>query len=615
MNKFIIKTKTVFLLGLINVIRVVLYRMALRLRIHPACYLRGKSPSGRFFRDIKNMPIDVEVADDWEVSVHLFGKQKINLTTEPPDWYENQITHTRLESINRNWWEIPDFDPGVGDIKIIWELSRMDWVLAFSQRARNGDRFSLEKLNEWINDWCKNNPPYKGANWKCGQEASIRVINLLIGAHILKQINNPCDELVLLIKLHMERVDSTLSYAVAQNNNHGTSEAAALYMGGLWLSKLGYPEANRWKKKGLYWIENRTKKLIGEMGGFSQYSLNYHRMMLDTLCIVEFWRRLMNMPGFSSQFYKHAQSATMWLYQITDLSSGRVPNVGANDGAQLLKLADTDYLDYRPSIQLALTLFYRKSACIEEGPWNNTLYWLGLALPKDKIEKQDNYNSKDIGFAVLRQGAIFALLRYPCFKFRPSQSDLLHLDLWVNGKNVLRDAGSYSYNTNLELMEYFSGVKSHNTIEFDEHDQMPRISRFLFGDWLKSNMDSNIASNKSISDIAVGYTNGFGNQHIRKVKLSDDYIIIDDDISGFKKKAVLRWRLNEDNWSMSIVDGNINLASENIILKVISAQRIIRAELNVGHESLYYNDMDVVKVLEVEVETSAIIRTTVSWRK
>ena len=42
----------------------------------------------------------------------------------------------------RGWhrlWEIPDFDPSVGDIKGIWEASRFDWVVWFALRDLAGD--------------------------------------------------------------------------------------------------------------------------------------------------------------------------------------------------------------------------------------------------------------------------------------------------------------------------------------------------------------------------------------------------------------------------------------------------------------------------------------------
>ena len=49
---------------------------------------------------------------------------------------------------------------------------------------------------------------------------------------------------------------------------------------------------------GRYWLENRVAHLVEPDGSFSQYSINYHRVLLDTLCMVEIWRRAINLPMF-----------------------------------------------------------------------------------------------------------------------------------------------------------------------------------------------------------------------------------------------------------------------------------------------------------------------------
>ena len=51
----------------------------------------------------------------------------------------NPLTGQQMPCAERPWWAIPDFDPLVGDIKLLWELSRMDWLLAMAARARQGD--------------------------------------------------------------------------------------------------------------------------------------------------------------------------------------------------------------------------------------------------------------------------------------------------------------------------------------------------------------------------------------------------------------------------------------------------------------------------------------------
>ena len=92
---------------------------------------------------------------------------------------------------------------------------------------------------------------------------------------------------------HLCRIAPTIRYAIAQDNNHGISEAAALFIGGTWLVKMGNLVGQRWADMGRYWLEDRALRLIGPQGSFSQSSLNYHRMILDTFCIVEFCRQHM----------------------------------------------------------------------------------------------------------------------------------------------------------------------------------------------------------------------------------------------------------------------------------------------------------------------------------
>ena len=41
-----------------------------------------------------------------------------------------------------------------------------------------------------------------------------------------------------------------MAYALGQQNNHGTSEAAALFIGGSWLEQLGDPRGARWSRIG-----------------------------------------------------------------------------------------------------------------------------------------------------------------------------------------------------------------------------------------------------------------------------------------------------------------------------------------------------------------------------
>lgn len=613
MSLFYSKIKLIASLGLKEVILVAMYRVMIKLNLHPVCKIKSDIPSGPFFYETKLPWSDLPSVSSWKDYGSLFSHIKFPLGNCPPDWLANPINGYKSDQSLLPWWKISDFDESTGDVKLIWEQSRMDWVLAFAQRARNGDKNSLASLNSWLTDWIEKNPPYLGANWKCGQEASIRVIHLCSAVLILGQELKPLPSLMHLIDLHLRRIEPTIHYAMAQNNNHGTSEAAALYIGGSFLSSNGYKDGESWEMLGRYWLENRSDKLIENDGSFSQYSLNYHRMLLDTFSIVEVWRQKIKGSFFSQKFYDKTRLATLWLYQMVEPSSGDGPNSGANDGTRLLQLTDSNYRDYRPTIQLAMTLFHKRTAYIEQGPWLLQLAWLGIPAATTKPPVFSNCDYDDGGYKLLRYGKAMMMLRLAQFRYRPSQSDVLHIDLWVNGVNIFRDAGSFSYNSKPDHSAYFAGTVSHNTIQFDDRDQMPKLARFLFGNWLKMDHFSQISKFNDRVSCSAGYQDYLGSKHHRKVNLCKSSLHVEDEVSGFANKAVLRWRIHNSDWRIESTPEGVFLSDGINKLTVTSDVPIIRADIVDGWESLFYMHKQVVPVLEVEIGLAGIISSEFSW--
>ncbi len=609
MTSFASKAKTALALGLPNIARAASYRLGVKLGVNRVRRLRAAVPQGPFFQAAALEPLPVPPVSGWWTSAQLFSRWPFTVSAQPPDWLANPFTGQRVASPERGWWQIPDFDPAVGDIKLIWELSRMDWVLAFAQRARNGDADALARLNEWLADWCMHNPPYRGPNWKCGQEASMRVMHLAMAALILGQFQQPAPGLRDLVRLHLQRIAPTVQYAMAQDNNHGTSEAAALFIGGSWLAALGVAEGERWQQTGRHWLENRAARLIGPQGSFSQYSLNYHRVMLDTFCMAEVWRRSMALPAFSAHWQGRAVAATRWLHHMVSPLNGDGPNLGANDGARLLQLADTTYRDHRPSVQLGMALFASQRAYAQDGPWNHPLHWLGVPMPPPVVPQAGSMVADDGGFAILRRGAAMALLRYPRFRFRPSQADALHLDLWLGSDNLLRDAGSFSYNTEPQWLNYFGGTVSHNTVQFDDRDQMPRLSRFLFNDWLKTSFIQPLAQDALAAHFAASYRDAYRASHQRCISLGDSHLEVVDEVAGFARKAVLRWRLAPGEWRLS----GQRLTNGTHVLTVRASMPIARCELVEGWESRHYLEKTPVPVLEIEVRQPGNLTTEYRW--
>ncbi|NYT60522.1 heparinase II/III-family protein [Alcaligenaceae bacterium] len=612
MSNLSVKALTALRLGLPNLARAMGYKVGVRTGINPVRSLAAVTPVGPFFSALQPEAGNTLLPRaGWYASAQAFGIDLAVINDAPPNWLAGCLSGQTVPAAGREWWRIPDFAPMVGDIKTVWEASRFDWVLACVQHHLVGNANARQRLESWLSDWLVHNPPYNGPNWKCGQEASIRVMHLAMASHMLGEIRQSLPGLQELIRAHLLRIAPTIQYAMAQDNNHGTSEAAALFIGGSWLTVQGDQQAAKWAKMGRKWLENRAARLIEADGSFSQYSLNYHRVMLDTLGMAELWRSQLELPAFSSRFYHRAKAATDWLRAMVQAESGDGPNLGANDGARLLPLTDSDYRDYRPSVQLASVLFLQARAYGADGSWNLPLAWLSIDLPTKVLPPVASAQFDQGGYVVIRKGPAMAMLRYPRFRFRPSQADALHLDFWLAGENWLRDAGTFSYNTEPQWLKYFPGTAAHNTVQFDDRDQMPRLSRFLFGDWLKTSTLEPLNISNEEQSCAAGYRDRQGCSHIRKVVMSENSLVVTDNVSAFRQRAVLRWRLKPGEWLIDRAAQTLTL--DGFTFTVAANMPVIRFELVEGWESRYYLQKTPLPVLEIEIGQAAELVSTFKW--
>ncbi len=602
MKKRLEQLWTYLKLGPESIVRVVLYRLAIKFGVHPAQRLSAPIAVGPFFRAVSQESKLPAPNVNWDDKLNWFGWYGEPLPPGSPDWFYNPFSDNPQPDASHDWWKVPDF--GAGDIKGLWELSRFDWVVAWATKAAHGDLLALERLNHWLLDWAGKNPPYKGPNWKCGQEASIRVMHIVIAAWMLKQADDPEPGLVDLLVTHLRRIAPTMSYAIGQQNNHGTSEAAALFIGGSFLSGKD-DRADAWAKKGRYWLENRAAALIEPDGSFSQYSVNYHRVMLDTYSLSEAWRKDLGLPEFSDRLMSRLAKAADWLFCLTDPVTGDAPNIGANDGARLIQLTGSDYRDFRPSVHLGAALFCNANA-FGSGPWEVPLRW--LKVPDGHALMRASSNSFDCGgYHVLRRAKAVVVMRYPRFRFRPSQADALHVDLWHGGVNILRDAGTFSYNA--EGSEWFAGTAAHNTIEFDGRDQMSRLGRFLFSNWLRAENVEVATDDGSSVAASAAYTDDHGARHHRRISLDSDYLLCEDSVSGEFNEAICRWRLTPGNWRLD--DSVLRNGGQAISIEIDGLPVV--PSVGSAEESRYYGCKSEVTAVSVRVNRAAKIITKVEF--
>ena len=181
------------------------------------------------------------------------------------------------------------------------------------------------------------------------------------------------------------------------------------------------------------------------------------------------------------------------------------------------------------------------------------------------------------------------------------------MDLWYDGANIVRDAGTYSYNADRKWMDYFSGTQAHSTVEFDGRDQMVRVSRFLFGNWLQVNHVSAIKKTTEGVAWSVGYIDYKGAEHRREVFVSEHKIIVKDQVKGFQEKALVRWRLIPVQWTLDSCICTSDIAT----ISVSSTSSNSHIEVLTGYESRHYLDRYPLPVLTVEVNEECEVVTEI----
>ena len=477
-----------------------------------------------------------------------FGGPPVQVGT-PPDWHRNPFTGQRAPS-DIHWSALGDF--AFGDIKVIWEPSRFSCVYALVRASwATGDDKYAELFWTLVESWRRENPPGFGANWKCGQETSFRIMAWCFGLYGFIDSSATTPERVVqlaqMIALSAERVEANIDYALSQENNHGISEGLGLFTVGLLFPEL--KDAARWRTNGRRVLESLGRSLIYDDGAFSQHSLNYHRVMLHDYCWVIRLADVCEEP-LSVELRARVLAAVRFLYALQDADTGRVPQYGAFDGSLILPLANGSRDDFRSVVQAGFALLAGHRV-FESGPWDEEMLWLlgplALALPLEP-PRRTALEAHVGGYYTLRGTNGFAFMRCASFRHRPGHADQLHVDLWWKGINIASDPGTYGYNATATWARQFDETSVHNTVVVDGLDQMDRVSRFLWYPWSTGRVRPSRQSGTE------GYWEGEHDGYTRLspsvshrravLRLSDDaWLVLDAMDSGSERVFQQHWLL------------------------------------------------------------------------
>jgi len=505
----------------------------------------------------------------------------------PINWHLNPLTN-QTEDSDKKWFKIPDFDNVRGDIKLIWEISRFTHFYLFTRAYMlTKDVKFYEAFSNQLNEWLNNNPYSYGANYKCGQEASLRMINILSAHAVFTSygLTNISDaaNVKKIVRDSYKKVKSNFFYAhKCIKNNHTLSEITGLIIGS-WASEDDLSLKNAYKL-----MNEEIEKQFLKDGGYLQYSFNYQRFALQ---LMELILKISNKTGLEINQKNKLRilNSSKLLYQI-ETDKGKLPNYGSNDGALIFPVTVCDYLDYRPVINTIHTLISGERL-YPSGYYDEELIWFSEKNLKNmplKDKEKESAAFHEAGFYVLRKNDSMAMVVLQDFKTRPAQMDQLHLDLWHKGINIFCDSGTYSYATNLG--KSLSLTSAHNTMKIVEKEQMNKSGPFFIYDWsqagiIRYDRHSFIGVMKSKNDYI----------HQRKVILKSKEIIVKDKLIGSKEDFEI---LYHTPCQIVMTEYGLDLINEdNLIAKIHTNGKF---DVKKTYRSLYYYKKEEINCITVK---------------
>jgi Heparinase II/III-like protein len=295
-----------------------------------------------------------------------------------------------------------------------------------------------------------------------------------------------------------------------------------------------------------------------------------------------------------SDIRERAQAAFDFMRPWVDSASGLAPNYGSNDGSLTFPLAPGAYRDFRPLLQLGAAVLHRSA--LKPGPWDEAALWFGAMPPAVEKAAPVPVPTAETGYFRLGDENSWALVRAGRYTRRPFQADQLHVDLWWQGINLARDAGTYLYNGPAPWNNGLAGTAVHNTATVDHHDQMRRASRFLWVDWAQASGRSHSSARQACHDRFEGEHDGyrrFGVTHRRIVQWlgGAGWIIVDDMEGAGEHDVRLHWLVADLPFEVSnspfqvVFPSGQSRVRWNIFGGSAGNGAIIRAGVRVGGDS------------------------------
>lgn len=460
------------------------------------------------------------------------------------DW--NYDAKNKMVCKSRFVHEINDFDYSQGEVKYIYELSRLYQLVPLAAYyIANDDARGIGRLKCTLKEWYKQNTFLNSVAWKSGNEVGIRAINLIVFKSLLDLADDDEPFGVFfndLIELHYRFLKSHLSLYSSKGNHHIGELAGLIAITASFDSGRSRQELEACFQE----LQEEVLRLIHEDGFNKEQATRYQASYLNLFMMSFLFCRRAGLT-WKDEVRERIENAYSFLSDMK-VSDGVFIHVGDNDDAQLIYPYPDGSFDVYESMLNDYGVLFGKS--VEDNYHFDLRNYvlLGsegfagyLSCTRKVFRKQaETKLYKDSGYFRYSDDKIDLLFDVGQIGLLPTMahghSDILSFQFYYEEKPILVDTGSYQYNVKYrKLRDYFHGVHSHNTIAVDGKDQAV-LGTGMF--WM-SNPNVHVEAYSSERNRVYctawhdGYVrNGMNILHKRNIRIEDERVWIEDSITG-----------------------------------------------------------------------------------
>jgi uncharacterized heparinase superfamily protein len=419
--------------------------------------------------------------------VTLLGAVDVQLGT-PIDWHTDIKTGVGWQPRFHKDIEYNNLDKP-SDVKLPWELSRMQWLMPVAQvYLLDRDETYAKCVREVIEEWIDANPYAMSVNWSCTMDVALRLMTWTWMFHALHDSKAWNDagfrgKFLASLYLHGRFVERNLEKSEV-NGNHYTADAAGLVFAGLFFG--GGRDADRWQRLGWRILSDELPLQVTPDGVDHEASVPYHRLVAELFLFPAAYRLAVGLPV--AEDYRSRVIAMGEFAASYSRDDGTVPLVGDADDARTLPFGVQPINDHRYLVALIADILgsEKLAAAYRGGPMAELLFLLGpdraRAMAARKLPARTSAAFPQAGNYVMANDRDHVFIDCGpvglAGRGGHGHNDCLSFEAVLNGVHLVTDAGAYLYTASVVDRNLFRSTAYHNTPRLDGQE----INRFISPD-------------------------------------------------------------------------------------------------------------------------------------